>query len=303
MRVLITGATGFVGSAIASHLCSHNYDVLGLSSHYRDFGRSGSSENVVADITSFSKIKTLAKETHSCDSIIHAAASLNMDLYSNDVTRVNCVGMQNMLWLAQQWNCRSFIFLSSVSVIGAPLVLPVSETHPTYPSTAYHASKLFGEHLATLASDMGLTTTSLRLTAPVGPGTPKDRFLSVLVRHALKGEKITLAGRGFRQQNYIDVRDIARATKLFLETQVSGVFNIAARNRISNIDLAVRCVERCQSRSKITLGSREDPHDDYIWDISIEKARIGLGYDPIYSLDASIDAVITETQQEMSCQG
>ena len=300
MRILLTGVTGFIGQAIALHLRSKNHEIFGVHARYRKPESGQNFNNIVADLGSISTVEKLYTEIPPCDAVIHAAASLNMDLFANDVAHINCAGVQNILWLASQWQCQSFVFLSSVPVIGVPLVLPIDEEHPARPTTAYHASKLFGEQLVRLAAVKGLNAVSLRLPAPVGPGMPDNRLLSVLVRHALNNEKIELQGQGSRQQNYIDIRDIARAAELCLRNQVSGVFNIASASCISNIDLARRCIERCQSRSEIVFNGLPDAEEGYIWDVSIEKARNELGYTPQYSIDAAIDSAIADLQKDLN---
>jgi nucleoside-diphosphate-sugar epimerase len=166
------------------------------------------------------------------------------------------------------------------------------------PETAYHASKHFGEQLVRLAATQGLNAVSLRLPAPVGPGMPKNRLLTSLVRRALSNEPIELIGQGTRQQNYIDIRDIAQAVLLCLEKQVSGVFNIASASCISNLDLARRCIALCSSLSEIVFSSRSDIEEGFVWDVSIEKARKELGYIPKYLIDAAIESAIVDTHKD-----
>jgi UDP-glucose 4-epimerase len=297
MKILVTGSSGFIGGAIAEHLVASGHDVVGLHAHARPDADSKVSRDVVADIASADEIARLCKDVEPCDAIIHAAASLDMNLFATDISRVNCMGLQNMLWLSSQWRGKRFVFLSSLPVIGVPKFLPITEDHPATPLTAYHASKLFGEQIVRLAEKHGVTTMSLRLTAPVGPRMPKNRLLTVLVRRALNSEPLEISGRGTRKQNYIDVRDIAHATELCLQGNASGVFNIAAASSISNIDLAHHCIARCNSSSVTAFNGREDPEEGFAWDVSIEKARKELGFIPKYDIDDAIDAALAELRE------
>jgi nucleoside-diphosphate-sugar epimerase len=270
------------------------HHIIGLHNQSRADDASRPYRVIVADISDAADTKRLHEEIGHCDAIIHAAATLNMDLYSSEVIRANCLGVQNMLWLAAQCVSTHFVFLSSLPLIGTPQIQPIDEEHPTRPATAYHASKLFGEQLVGIAASQGINAVSLRLPAPVGPGMPKNRLLSVLVRRALNHETIELSGQGTRQQNYIDIRDIAQAVQLCLENQLSGVFNIASVSCISNLDLARRCIELCRSTSVIAFNGKSDVEDGYVWDVSIEKARKELGYNPQYVIDAAIEAAIVD---------
>ena len=97
-----------------------------------------------------------------------------------------------------------------------------------------------------------------------------------------------------RQQNYVDVRDIARATILCLEKNMSGLYNIAGKESISNYELASLCIDRCNSRSRIEFNGTSDVEDDYKWIVSNEKANRNFGYDPTYSVGDAIDSVIED---------
>lgn len=297
MRVLLTGASGFIGGAITRHLVSQGHEVVGLHAHARPWLASEGVFDVVADIASTDAMLSLSGEIEPCDAIVHAAASLDMSLFAADISRVNCTGLQNMLWLASKWRCSRFVFLSSLPVVGVPKFLPISEEHPVQPRTAYHASKLYGEQLVRLAEEYGVMGTSLRLTAPVGPRLPKNRFLAVLVNRALNKAPIEISGSGTRKQNYVDVRDIAQATESCLKKNTAGIFNIAASACISNLELAQRCIARCNSTSSVLFSDRADPEDGFAWDVSIEKARKELGFIPQFDIDDAIAAAIADSDQ------
>lgn len=291
MRVLVTGAAGHVGGAVAAHLVGLGWEVVALY-HHNPPRVPGLAAQIQADVGATSFAETAAAAAKPCAAIVHAAANLSKDLYEPAVAFANCLGIQQALKLAETWSCRRLVYLSSVPVIGAPRDLPITEDHPTDPPTAYHASKLYGEYLVGLASRGGLAGASLRLTSPVGPGMPGNRILSVFVRRALAGEPLQLAGQGTRRQNYVDVRDVAQAVERCLEgEEVRGVFNIAGKTCISNHDLAQTCIDVLASSSAIEWTGRPDPSDAVVWDVSIEKAARVLGYDPQYSVEDSILAV------------
>jgi UDP-glucose 4-epimerase len=291
MRVLVTGAAGHVGGAIAAHLVGLGWQVIGLD-YNRPPGVAGLTAQIQADISATVFVDTVAAAIEPCAAIVHAAALIGKGLYEPAITLTNCLGTQQVLKLAELWACQRFVYTSSVPVIGTPRHLPITEAHPVDPPTAYHASKLYGEYLVDLASREGLAGASLRLTSPVGPGMPGNRILLVFVRRALAGEPLQLAGQGTRQQNYVDVRDVAQAVTRCLDGEaVRGVFNIAGKTSISNHALAQTCLDVLASSSVIEWTGQPDPSDDVVWDVSIEKAAHAFGYDPQYSVEDSIRAV------------
>lgn len=199
-----------------------------------------------------------------------------------------------MLRLANLWQAHSFVYISSVPVIGLPQQLPITEEHPTKPLTVYHATKLFGEYLASIAQSSGLAAASLRLTSPIGPGMPPDRILSVFVKRAIADQPLQLVGQGTRRQNYVDVRDVAVAVKTCLQRGVTGLFNVAGRQSISNYDLAKLCVHTLRSSSLIQFVDRPDLEEGIIWDVSVAKAAIQFGYNPNFTIEDSVRSVAAD---------
>jgi UDP-glucose 4-epimerase len=290
LRVLVTGASGHVGGAIAQHLLASGHEVVGLSRRLTKESRLLSSA-LAADVGRDGLAETLVSQQPRCDAIVHAAAALDKEPFAPAISVTNGVGTQQILHLAQLWQVERFVFISGVTVIGRPRRLPITERHPTAPLTAYHASKLYGEHLTAVAAGGGLPAVSLRLTAPVGPGMPGDRILSVFVRRALGGEPLELAGQGTRMQDYVDVRDVARATEAALGRRVTGVLNIGSGRCVSNLELAQQCVSVTGSGSEVRLSGTEDREEGTRWEVSLARARKAIDYAPGESLESSIAAV------------
>jgi len=292
MRVFLTGATGQVGRAIATHLVSEGCTVIGMSRRSHDMHEL--SGNIKANLGSEEAVDQIKRAVPPCEAIVHAAASLSHDLYDPLVSLTNCLGTQQILRLAGIWGTHQMVYLSSVPVIGRPQYDPITEEHPVNPLSAYHASKLYGEYLMRLANRDGFCAVSLRLTAPAGPGTPKNRILATFVRRARANEPLQVLGRGSRRQNYVDVRDVAAAVKASLSRHASGLYNVASAQSISNHELALTCIDELSSSSAIEFMERPDPEEGICWEVSISKAQQDLGYHPHFNVRDSIRAVYDE---------
>lgn len=292
MRVLVTGATGFIGAAVTEHLRGQGEDVVALDR--RPPAGAMYAEAVQADMSSAAFVDDAAAAIGRCDAVVHAAAIIDMNPFKADIVLANCLGTQQALHLARRLNAGVFVYLSSVQVIGTPGHLPVTEDHPVRPLTAYHASKLFGEHMVHVASGEGFTGTVLRLTSPVGPGMPDGRILSVFVKQSMVNGPIRILGRGTRMQNYVDVRDIAPVVGQSLQRKIPGVFHIAGTMSITNVDLAERCIRLLRSASEIRFSGTPDPEEGITWDVSIQKAVHALGYHPQHDIDSTILALRQE---------
>jgi len=242
---------------------------------------------VQADITDVQALQRVGDE-RPCEAIVHAAAALSGAAHDPEIPAVNCLGTQRVLWLAEHWRCRRFVFTSSIQVVGRPRVLPIDEEHPLDPQTEYHASKLFGERLVALAAGRGIMATSLRLTSPVGPGMPGGRIFSVFVQRALAGLPLEVAGSGSRRQDYVDVRDVADAVALAIDRGASGLLNVGSGRAVSNRELAERCAERLGGGSPVQLSGEPDAEEGVSWEVAIDRASTVLGYAPSRSLEDSI---------------
>lgn len=280
-RVVITGVNGVIGSAIAN-LLSDEYEIVGTSIEPEN--KTGiPMEYYQTDISDRESLKILP---NNIDTIVHCAAVINYDNMSTLLLEANCKGVQNISYYANCTSCSQVVYFSSIPVVGVPQIVPITEKHPVNPTTVYHLSKLFGEQLLALTLQ-NINLVIFRIPSPIGRRTPSNKIIPVFVKNALNGKDFLLKGKGMRIQNYIDVRDIARAVKCAIYNGANGVFNIASDKSYSNRELAELCISLFNSSSKIRYEGC-DPEEKNQWIISTEKARTILGFHTLYSIEDSL---------------
>lgn len=282
----MTGTSGHLGGAIGAHLLERGHEVIGVSRRLNASART-LSRGISLDLSKPGVVDAIAATTSRCDSIVHAAAAFDSDPLAPALTLTNGFGTHQLLALAARWEAERFVYLSSLPVIGRPMQLPVTESHPARPLSAYHASKLYGEQLVVLTPG----GVGLRLSAPVGPGMNERRILPAFVRRALEGLPLEVAGDGSRGQDYVDARDIAAAVEAAIERRSSGVLNIASGRCVTNLELARLCVQVLDSRSEVRLSGMPDTEDGVRWEVSIARAERELGYRPAHRLEDSMAAL------------
>jgi len=285
-KVLVTGASGFIGRYVVDALLKKEYEVIALV-HKNQMQESRHIQTLTGDICEESFIRQVAELMKRCDILIHLAADIDM-CGSDRTILVNCLGTYHMINLAKDLAVKSFVYMSSVPVIGKPRILPITENHPADPKTLYHITKDAGEKMVTQLSSEEMRVVILRIASPVGIGMNSRNYLSYLLEKCEKNEQVELYGTGKRSQNYIDVRDIAEAVLCSLSAAASGIFLIAGKDTVTNRKLAFLCRKIMGSSSEIIWGKREDLEEEDQWRLSSEKARRLLGYMPAYALEDTI---------------
>lgn len=286
MRVLVTGANGFIGRYVCKELTHAGHEVAGLV--HRTDNEDGPAVRYHGDISSEREIYVLAEQLGKIDAIVHCAAYLSYQNFDSQIMMVNVVGTQNVVTLAKRTGCEKMIYFSSAPVIGIPEIHPITEEHPLAPKTMYHVSKLAGEYIAQAS---GLSVVILRIPSPVGIGMNPRTILPTFVSCCMQGMDMILQGKGTRRQNYIGVQDIAKAVVLALKREKTVCYNLSG-HLISNQELALLCREAAGSSSNIVFSGLPDPADGQIWDISGQRIFRDLGFIPKVSLKDSVAELV-----------
>ena len=201
--VLLTGASGFIGTRIQSLLLKRGYHLRILTR--KPGSKLSSIDCFVGDLTDALACR---RATENVNIVIHAAGS------KRDATRfsmVNVQGTQNLLDAAVYKGVERFVHISSVGVIGAdPLKSKVfGEDIPCNPRNEYERSKWEAEKLVQRSAIKGLRVAILRPANVFGDGDPEQGLL-MLIRSVKNGRFVYLGGR-FAICNYVFVEDVANA--------------------------------------------------------------------------------------------
>lgn len=282
-KILITGVNGLIGSAIAKLLSSKNENEVIGTSIEKENQTGINLLYIPSDITDKQTLQNLPK---SVDVIIHCAAIITNDNFSNELLNANCIGIQNIASYAINTQCKQLIYFSSLPIIGKPSAIPITEEHPINPPTVYHTTKYFGELVLQILMGKNRVVV-FRIPSPVGRKTAPNKIVPVFVKNAIENIDYNLLGQGKRIQNYIDVRDIATAVECAIARKAFGIFNIASERSYSNKELAELCIKLFHSKSIINYTG-SDPEEDFQWIVSTEKAKRELGFIAKYSLEETL---------------
>jgi len=237
VKILVTGADGYIGATLTPLLLSHGHAVTGVDA---GFYRSGwlYDDLAVRPRTLTRDIRSLeAADLAGFDAVVHLAELSNDPLGANDPAitfQINHQGTVALAQAAKRAGVRRFVYTSSCSVYGAGGGGILDETSPVNPQTAYAECKVLCERDLSALMDQGFAPTFLRNATAFG-ASPRMRFDIVLNNLAGLGwttGQIAMTSDGSPWRPLVHVLDIARAITLTLdapEDRIRGqVLNVGA---------------------------------------------------------------------------
>jgi UDP-glucuronate 4-epimerase len=228
MKILVTGAAGFIGAALSGKLLERGDDVIGIDNlnDYYDVSLKLARLNKLSGLKGFEFIKADISdaavlneifEIHAFDVVVNLAAQAGVR-YSIENPQVyiqsNLVGFANILEMCRQKKVSNLVFASSSSVYGANKEYPFNEDHQVnHPVSLYAATKKSNELMAhSYANLYGMSVTGLRFFTVYGPWGRPDMAPFLFTSAILEGRSIDIFNNGemFRDFTYID--DIVQGT-------------------------------------------------------------------------------------------
>ncbi len=203
-RVLVTGATGFTGGALARALKARGHHVRILARNPETSGFDGQSYEIFkGDITSAADVDLAVKGV---DVVYHLAAAYRENLPLTALKAMNVEGTRNVLESAKRHGTGRVVHCSTVGVHGHIDHPPADENAPLKPGDDYQATKLDGEMLAKKYSDEGLPVVIFRPVGIYGPGDM--RFLKLF--RGLKKGRFIMFGDGAPLYHLTFIDDLVR---------------------------------------------------------------------------------------------
>ena len=286
MRVLVTGASGFLGQAVTAALYEAGHRTWAIDSVPGFKG-----DGLTADITKSLELKGSA--SRGVDSVVHMAAIAAPRTCEEDpglAYNVNVNGTHQVIKLAIESGAKKFIFISSAHVYGiSPKYLPTDERHPLQPQETYTTTKILGEKLCELYHEnYGLNYTTLRLFNAYGPGQLPGYFIPDMIVKARDGG-ITLGG-GETTKDFVYVDDVVKAILLALETSYVGPINIGTGVQTPLNNVAMMIADHFGATFDGTTISTDSLPTRMMadWD----RAKQILGWEPSMNIEDGLRATI-----------
>lgn len=276
MKVLIIGASGFIGRACFSNF-SRVSETIG-------FSRSGLSHNNFIVGATPEILPALVKQKF--DVIINCVGSSNIQdsfLNSSADFESNVSFTQYVLDLIKNLSKETkFINLSSAAVYGNPAKLPVTETTPLSPLSPYGFHKLLSEDIvARYTAFFGLNALSVRIFSAYGPGLNRQLFHDLYTKFTAGHKTIELVGTGKESRDFIFISDITSALEVLINKAAfrGETYNLGSQQESFIQPTAQLFADICNFKGDITFNQQQFKGYPNNWKADIAKLS-SLGYSP-----------------------
>jgi dTDP-glucose 4,6-dehydratase len=306
LRIIVSGAAGFIGSHFCDYLLARGHSVVGLDNFL-----TGSPANLehLAKEPRFRLIEQDITKPFSvegeADCVVNMASPASPKDYLDhpiETLEVGSIGTERMLELARDKGAR-FLLTSTSECYGDPLEHPQVESYwgnvnPVGPRSCYDESKRFAEAI-TMAyhRQYGLRSNIVRIFNTYGPRMKLDdgRVVPAFLDQALRGEPITVFGDGSQTRSFCYVSDLVEGIHRLMVSDERYPVNIGNPNEMTILEFARHIQQLTGSRSRIVFQPlpQDDPRQRRP---DISKARELLGWEPVVSLDQGLTETIAYFQ-------
>jgi UDP-N-acetylglucosamine 4-epimerase len=313
LKILITGAAGFIGSNLAEYFIEKGHEVVGLDNfatgHLHNIEPLRKFENFHFIDGDIRDLDTCHKAVAGCDYVLHQAAlgsvprSIKDPIASNEV---NVGGFLNMLVACKDAGVKKMVYAASSSTYGDSAALPKVEDVIGKPLSPYAITKYVNELYADVFyKTYGLDTIGLRYFNVFGrkqdPNGAYAAVIPLFTKRLMNKQSPIINGDGTFSRDFTYIDNVIQANeKAMLSTHseaVNTVFNVAYGDR-TDLNLLVDLLRNSLSKYDPEIARVQTAYgENRIGDIphslaSIDKARMLLDYYPDYDITAGIDEAV-----------
>jgi len=251
MKVLVTGADGFIGSHLAEALVRHGYDIRAFVL-YNSFNSWGWLDRAPADIRDHLDVFSgdirdphgMKTAMQGCDAVLHLAAliAIPYSYHSPDAyVDTNVKGTLNVLQAARELGVRRIIHTSTSEVYGTARFVPITEEHPLQGQSPYAATKIAADQLAySFHASFGLPVVIVRPFNTYGPRQSARAVIPTIITQIASGKRQIRLGALSPTRDFTYVQDTVAAfiAALRSDAGLGQVVNFGSNFEISIGDAA-----------------------------------------------------------------
>jgi dTDP-glucose 4,6-dehydratase len=288
VRLLVTGAAGFIGSTYARVLLERGDDEVVVLDKLTYAGRKENLQDV-ADRIEFVEgaieDRDLVRQVmEGCDAVVNFAAESHVDRSIADqdaFARAHVIGTSVLLDAAREHRVKRYLQVSTDEVYGSIEKGSFTESSPLNPSSPYSATKAAGDLLVSAhVHTYRIEAVICRGSNNYGPRQYPEKLIPLCILNALAGDQLPVYGDGHQVRNWLYVEDFARAIDLVLRKGLPGeVYNVGGPDETANIDVVRRILAATGRDESLIEYVTDRPGHDRRYSLSSAKVR-ELGWEP-----------------------
>jgi nucleoside-diphosphate-sugar epimerase len=304
VNILVTGATGFIGSQVVRDLVGRGHHVRASVIEGDDTSRVGDVAGAV-DWVTLDLLKASRDElVNLCDSVdacVHAAWYVEPGQYVHSTKNIDWVAMSlRMVEALADAGCSRAAFIGTCFEYDHRYGY-LSESTPTAPWTLYGTAKRSTSLMAgQLASDRDVSFSWLRLFYQYGPYEYSQRLVPHVIRSLLRGE-VAEIGSGAEIRDFLHVADVGSAIAEAVLSDCTGAINIGSGQPISVRDLVSEIAQQLDAEELVRFGARPDSPSNPPF-ICANNSRLvaEVGWHPRYTLEDGLRETIEWWKTELA---
>jgi dTDP-glucose 4,6-dehydratase len=292
MRLLVTGAAGFIGSTYA-HLVEDEHDVVVLDKLTYAGRRDNLPDGVELVVGAIEDRDLVLQLTEGVDAIVNFAAESHVDRSIADqdaFARTHVIGTGVLLDAARELGVPRFLQVSTDEVYGSIQDGSFTERSPLDPSSPYSATKAAGDLLVSAHHlTYGTEAVICRGSNNYGPRQYPEKLIPLSILNAMHGDPLPVYGDGRQVRNWLYVEDFCRAIHAVLERGRPGeAYNAGGPDECENIDVVRRILELTGRDESLIEHVTDRPGHDRRYSLSSDKLRSELGWEAQVHFDEGL---------------
>ena len=284
MRLLVTGAAGFIGSTYVE-LFHDDHEVTVLDKLTYAGRRENLPHDVELVVGSIDDRELVFQLAEDADAIVNFAAESHVDRSIDDqeaFTRTHVIGTGVLLDAVRDRGVGRFLQVSTDEVYGSIAEGSFTERSPLDPSSPYSATKAGGDLLVSAhAHTYGVDALICRGSNNYGPRQYPEKLIPLCVLNALSGDPLPVYGDGRQVRNWLYVEDFCRAIHtVLLRGRPGEAYNVGGPDECQNLEVVRRILELTGRDESLREHVRDRPGHDRRYSLASEKIRSELGWEP-----------------------